>query len=253
MKQHLVEAIRKGVRYDGRKPDEFRKVSVEYGVTLNAEGSARVRAGDCEVIAGVKFELMQPYADTPNEGTLMVNSELTPLASPDFESGPPSIDSIELARVVDRGIRESHAIDVKKLVVKAGEKVWGVSVDIIPLNATGNLIDISGLAVLAALKDAKLPAIAKDGSVDYKTKTKASLPLSKEPIPVTVYVIGGELIVDPTVEEEKAAEARLTISSMDENTICAMQKGGDAPLLVEQIDAMVDLALKKAKELRKAL
>ncbi len=253
MKQHLIKALTKGARYDGRKLDQLREVKVEYGVSANAEGSAKVTMGDTVVLAGVKLALDKPYPDTPEQGNLMVNSELTPLSNPRFESGPPSAESIELARVVDRGIRESEAIDTKTLCLEKGEKVWSVSVDMIPLNAAGNLIDVAGLAAIAALKDAVFPEVDKDGVVDYKKKSKNKLPLSKEPLPVTVYLLGKLYVVDPTEEEEMEADARLTVASLADGSLCAMQKGGVTALSRKQISEMVDLALKKAAELRKAL
>ena len=41
-----------------------------------------------------------------------------PLADPTAEPGPPGEDVIELARVVDRGIRESGMVDLKQLVLE---------------------------------------------------------------------------------------------------------------------------------------
>src|SRR3989338_2540572 len=148
-------------REDGRNFDQYREpISVEYAVSeKSAEGSARVTIGDTVVVAGVKLELSKPYPDTPDEGSIMINVELLPLSSPEFEAGPPSINSIELARVVDRGIRESKAIDFKKLCIKPGEQMWTVIIDIYPINAAGNLFDACALAALAALRDAKFPAI----------------------------------------------------------------------------------------------
>ena len=113
MKKHIIESLKKGVRHDRRKLDEFRKVEVEYGISKSAEGSARVKVGNTEVLAGVKLGIDKPYPDTPDEGCLMVGAELLPLSSPEFEAGPPGIESIEIARVVDRGIRESGTIDMK--------------------------------------------------------------------------------------------------------------------------------------------
>src|SRR3989339_530262 len=116
-KDYIISIAKKGVREDGRAFEEYRQpVKVEYAISGKAaEGSAKVTIGDTVVIAGVKLEVGKPYPDTQDQGTLMVNAEFTPLASPEFEPGPPSIDSIELARVVDRGIRESHVIDFHKL------------------------------------------------------------------------------------------------------------------------------------------
>src|SRR3989338_4461113 len=157
LREHIIKSLSAGIRFDGRKPLEYRKVTVEYGVSKNAEGSSRVKIGETEVIAGVKLSMDKPYSDTPDDGVMSVNAELLPLSSPEFESGPPNEQSIELARVVDRGIRESKAIDTKKLCIKKNEKVWMISVDIVTINDSGNLIDASAIAALAALKDTKFP------------------------------------------------------------------------------------------------
>lgn len=249
--EHLVEALRKGVRMDGRKLDEFRKLTITRGTVATAEGSAHVLCGDTEVIAGVKLDVGAPYPDKPDAGTLMVNAELRPISNPEFELGPPSIESIEVSRVIDRTIRESKVIDEKKLCIKPGESVWTVNVDIVPLNTNGNLIDIGGIAAIAALQDTKLPKLV-DGKADYHEKTAKGLPLEGVPIPVTIVKIGDNLLVDPTEEELEASDARLTVGCLDD-LLCALQKGGKAPLRIEEIDAMIELAMRTAKQIRKVL
>lgn len=251
-KTNLVRYLSEEKRFDGRKLEEFRPIEIEYNVSKTAEGSAKVKIGETEVIAGIKLEIGKPYPDTPDEGGLMVGTELLPLSSPDFEAGPPGIESIEMARVVDRGLRESKAIDNKKLCITKGEKVWTISVDICTINNDGNLLDVSGLAAIAALKVTKFPGF--DGErVDYKTHTDVSVPLLKIPIPVTVFKLKGKYFVDPTSEEEKDFDARLTVTSTEDGTICALQKGGDSPISIEEVEIMTTLALKKAKEIRKSL
>lgn len=252
MKSHLKALIEKGIREDGRKLDEFRKIKIEYGVSTSAEGSARVTIGDTVVIAGVKLEPGTPFPDTPDEGVLMVNTELLPLSSPEFESGPPDIKAIEVSRVVDRGIRESQVIDVKKLCIKKGEQVWMLFVDVYPINEAGNLFDAASIAAIAAIKDAKIPVLDKDGKVDYHKKGTKSIPLSGYPLECTVYMIGDKMLIDPTFEEEELVDARLTVATIG-NNLCAMQKGGSLELEAEQIEKMIDLAAKKTEELRKLL
>lgn len=251
-KAHVIRCLQKGVRYDGRKPEEFRKVSIKTGVSASAEGSALVGVGDTQVMVGVKLSLEKPYPDRPDEGNIMVNAELLPMSSPEFEPGPPGIFAVELARVVDRGIREAHAIDVHKLVVTRGEKVWSVSIDVCTINDDGNLIDASALAALAAVRDAVFP-LYSDDKLDYKTKTDKKLPLTVQPLAVTVYKIGSFLIVDPQPDEEIVMEARLTVTTTEEGKICSLQKGGDQPLTIDEIDQMVGISMDKAKELRKLL
>ncbi len=252
-REHVLKYIVKGTRYDGRTLDEYRQIAIEQGVSHAAEGSARVRIGETEVIAGVKLSLEKPYPDTPAQGNLMINAELTPMSSPLFETGPPGEQAIELSRVIDRGIRESKAIDLTKLCVKEGEQVWSVMVDIVTVNDAGNLFDAGALAAIAALKNAVFPEVKEDGTVDYTKKTDKHVPLVQTPVTITVIKLGDQLLIDPLPVEEGVLDARLTIAFNDANMICAMQKGGETPLTIETIGAMIDLAQEKAKELRKKL
>ncbi|HII17620.1 TPA: exosome complex protein Rrp42 [Candidatus Woesearchaeota archaeon] len=246
---HIVKLLDAGFRLDGRKAEEFREISLETGVTKTAEGSARVKIGGTEVMAGVKMEVVTPYPDAPEDGTIIVNVELMPLSSPDFESGPPGIEAIEISRVVDRGIRESKALNFRKLCIEKDKKVWAVLIDLCTINAEGNLLDACALAALAALRDARLPAY--DGEkIDYRSKAKDSLPLEKIPISVTVSKIGRHFIIDPDAEEEKAIGARITVASLEDGTLCAMQKGGDEALAPDDVIKMIDIATAKANELR---
>jgi len=45
------------------------------------------------------------------------------MASPAFEGGRPTASAIELMRVIERGLRESRAIDTEALCIIAGQKV----------------------------------------------------------------------------------------------------------------------------------
>ena len=240
----------KDLRLDGRKGlTAYRDVSVQYGVSKNAEGSARVRIGETVVLAGVKMAVDTPYPDTPDKGNLMVNAELTPLSSPEFEAGPPSDWAIEIARVVDRALREGEALNLKELVIEPGEKVWTVIIDIVPVNDAGNLLDAASLAALAALSDARFPAL-RDGRIDYHEKTDTRLPLQAKPLLVTVYKTGDFLILDPDYEEEKAMEGRLSVGLLEDGTLCALQKGWAAAFTPEEVLKAVGLAREAADHLR---
>lgn len=241
LRQHILLGLDKDIRLDGRKKDEYREVTIEYDVSRSAEGSARVRCGPTEVLAGVKMGIEEPYPDTPDKGNLMVNAELIPLSSPDFEAGPPSDWSIEVARITDRGIRESGCLEPKTLCIEKGKAVWSVMVDIIPINDSGNLLDMAGLASVAALKGAVFPGV-KDGKADYETRTDKHLHLGSVPVQVTVWKIGKHMIVDPLPEEERMVDARLTITTIEDGTIVALQKGGEASLTIDDIDTMVGMS-----------
>ncbi len=254
VKLKQIEAqIEKSKRLDGRGLTDYREIKIDQGVIEKAEGSASVLLGKTEVLVGVKVETGTPFPDTPDDGVLTVNAELVPLASPDFEPGPPDENSIELARIIDRGIRESHAIDTAKLCIESGKKVFVVFVDVYVLNYDGNLIDASALAAVAALMNTKMPNYeVKDGEVIIK-QGYTPLPMKSHPITVTLGKIKDKLIVDPWLEEEQVIGARLTMAFNDEGNICAIQKGRSGFLTQQQILEGMKLAQKKAAELRKKL
>ncbi len=251
--KQIAQLIDDGKRLDGRKLTEYREITLEQGTIERAEGSARVRIGKTDVVVGIKIEMGEPFPDTPNEGVLTVNAELVPLASPSYEPGPPDENSIELARIVDRGIRESKMIDTEKLCIEPGKKVFVVFVDVYVLNQGGNLIDTSALAAVAALLNTKMANYEiEDGEV--KTKPGyTQLPIRQHPVTVTCAKIGDKLIVDPQLEEEQVMDARLSMAIDDDEDICAIQKGGTGYFLPEQVLEVAKLAGEKAKEMRKRL
>jgi exosome complex component RRP42 len=251
--KQIAQLIAKDNRLDGRGLTDYREIKLEQGLIERAEGSARVLLGKTEVLVGVKVETGEPFPDTPNEGVLTVNAELVPLASSTFEPGPPDENSIELARVVDRGIRESKCIDTEKLVIEAGKKVFVVFVDVYVLNHDGNLIDASALAAVAALLNTKMPNYEiEDGEVKIKPGY-TQLPMKKHPITVTLAKIGDKLLVDPWLEEEQVMDARISMAIDDDENICAIQKGGSGYFEPKQVIEAAKIAKEKAKEMRKKL
>jgi exosome complex component RRP42 len=251
--RQIAQTIDSGKRLDGRALTDFREFKIEQGLIEKAEGSARVHLGNSEVLVGVKVEIGAPFPDTPNEGVMTVNAELVPLASPTYETGPPDETSIELARIVDRGIRESKAIDTEKLCIEPGKKVFVVFVDVWVLNYDGNLIDTAALAAMSALLNTKMPNFEiKDGEVKIK-QGYTPLPLRSHPITVTVGKINDKLIIDPGAEEEQVMDARLTMAINDQGNICAIQKGLAGYFTPQQIIDASKLAQEKAAELRKKL
>jgi len=246
--RYALELIEKDKRIDGRSFEEFRPIEIKKNIINTAEGSADVRFGKTRVIAGVKLTLGEPFPDTPNEGMLIVNADFTPLAAPEFESGPPKEDAIELARVVDRGIRESKCIELEKLVITPGEKVWCIFIDIHIIDHQGNLLDCAALASLVALLNTKIPKL--DGETMLRGEFERDLPVVFKPINITVGKIGDRFLLDPTHIEENVLESKLSIAVRDDDSICAMQKQGSEGLIVEDIEKMVDMVIKKSKEIR---
>lgn len=248
--KRIKEYLEQGKRFDGRKPEEFRKIEIETGISKNAEGSARVKLGNTEVLVGIKMNVTEPYPDAQDKGNLMVTSELIPLSSDRYESGPPTIESVELARIIDRMVRESKFIQLEKLCIKEGEKVWNIMIDIYAINADGNLLDAAGIGAIAALRNAKIPKYdKKEEKVLYGELTNEKIPTKKEtPISITFHKIGDNFIVDPTREEEDVSETRVTIGSAN-GIISSIQKGNETALKIEEFEKVLDLVEKVWKNL----
>lgn len=180
---------------------------------------------------------------------LSTTAELLPLASPTFEPGPPDEVAIELARIVDRGIRSSNAVDLNALFIEK-DKVRMVFVDIYVLDHDGNLIDASALAAMAALLNARLPKY-EDGQL-IRAERSESLNVGQKVVTCTFSKIGSQIVLDPGIDEEKAMGARLTLATTPEH-VCAIQKGGRGAFTRDELINLVDVSFEKGNELRKLL
>ncbi|KXB02304.1 RNA-binding protein [candidate division MSBL1 archaeon SCGC-AAA261F17] len=245
-RDYIFNLAQQDKRTDARALDQYREISVEPGWAGNAEGSALVKIGNTQVLAGVKLEKGTPYPDKPESGVLTTTAELVPIAHPTFEPGPPGEETVELARVTDRGIRESEMIDLDKLCIEPEEEVWMVYIDIYVLDHDGNLLDASALASATALWNVEI-------SEDLEDWTLPSFPISKKPISTTLAKVNGKLMVDPSFNEESVMDARITISTLENGDICAMQKGGSGPLTRKDLRQAREWARTKSEELRKYL
>jgi exosome complex component RRP42 len=201
--------------------------------------------GDTIVYAGVKFQLMTPYPDRPNEGGLMCGAEVRPVAGRNWEPGPPSPQSIELGRVVDRGIRESGCIDVKSLCIIPGEKAWQVILDLFAISDDGNLFDAFALAAIAALKTASVPCERFDIGPDYP------LEVSTIPIMCSYHKVGNRFVYDASYKEELGGDERIHITLGEEYHVHSLQKGLKGIFSADEFAEIMEKAKDKSTELRK--
>jgi len=285
-RDYITKLAEQGKRIDGRTFDSYRTIDIETKVVNKAEGSARVKIGNTQVLCGIKMDIGEPFPDTPATGVMSTAAEFVPLASPDFESGPPRENAIELARVVDRGVRESQVIQLEKLCVSPGEKVWLVFIDIHILDYDGNLFDAASLAALAALLTTKVPLSrfiktlnekeraswqeqlkdiyripgvdevpfgADETSTDKKIVENFPLPMIEPPISCTAVKINDFVLFDPCFDEEIIADARLTVATDNKGDLRAMQKGLSGSFTREEIQKVIKGALDNGQEIRKKL
>lgn len=249
--ENIIKSIKRGERIDGRGLYDYRPLEVVLNPIQKASGSSLVRLGGTQVIAGVKLELGEPFPDRPNEGVLQVHAEFVPLASPSFEPGPPDENSIEIARIIDRSLREPKAVKLDTLVVEPGKVVWVVFDDIYLVDHQGNITDASMMASMLALATAKIPGLVKT-ETGYRvdnTKQTGPLPINTLVVTVTMGIYGDTIVVDPSLEEEAVLDSFLTIAVDEAGRICGVQKRGMKGFSRNTLENAVNTALSKGRDL----
>jgi exosome complex component RRP42 len=253
-REKILELLKTGKRIDGRSFDEQRPLTIETGVIPKANGSARVKLGNTEVITGVKIQLDKPFPDLGDKGILICTAEILPLADPNAEPGPPNEEVIELARVVDRGIRETEMIDLHQLVLIENKSVIGMFIDSSVIDSGGNLFDACSYASVAGILSCTVPKYeVKDEAPVLVEGVTSKPPIKTLPVSVTMARIGDYVIVDPSRDEESCMDARITITTNSDGNICAVQKGGSDGFTAEQLIQCAETALSVGRKIRKQL
>ncbi|MFW9894613.1 MAG: exosome complex protein Rrp42 [Candidatus Thorarchaeota archaeon] len=253
-KSYIKSNLRKEERIDGRGLWDYREFNIKSDIIASAEGSADVTLGDTRIITGLKYEVGEPFPDLPDEGVCTVMAELLPLASPLFERGPPDEQSIELARVVDRGIRHADCVQTKKLCIKEKEAVYILFVDMYVMNHDGNLIDTGAIGALTTLLSAHVPeGILGENGLEWTGKYLTGKDIVNElPLALTYGKVDDIVFLDPKLPEELVCEGKISIS-VTENKITSIQKSGAATFSIEEINMLAKKSLEIGQKLRKQL
>ncbi|WVZ75078.1 hypothetical protein U9M48_023169, partial [Paspalum notatum var. saurae] len=251
----IERALQSDLRVDGRNSFDFRTLKITFG---REDGTSEVQLGETHVMAYVTAQLVQPYWDRPNEGTLAIFTEFSPMADPAFEAGRPGESAIELGRVIDRGLRPSRAVDMESLCVVAGRHVWSVRVDLHILDNGGNLIDAANIAALAALSTFRRPECTVGG--DDGQQVIVHDPEVRDPIPLTIHHMpiavtfayfgeGNIVVLDPTYKEEAVMGGRVSATINSNGDVCAIQKAGVEGVMSGVIMQCLRIASVKAADI----
>ncbi|KAF2762497.1 ribosomal protein S5 domain 2-like protein [Pseudovirgaria hyperparasitica] len=189
---HLSPASKSqtSVRPNGRKPTEFRKLSVNTDSLTHCNGSAVVRMGNTAVVCGVRGEILLAR-DVPNPPTISTNDEdndrdelarlglLVPNVELSTGSNPSHIpgqapsglaqslasrllqllSTTGLVASKDLRIWYQPIIEQEPEVGSEPEIIayWTLYLDILYISLDGAALDAAWLAMLAALRSVKLP------------------------------------------------------------------------------------------------
>ncbi|CAM9786358.1 unnamed protein product [Pylaiella littoralis] len=284
----IIRALRSGRRADGRQLGDMRLLRMVFA-RAEGEASAEIQLGRTRVLGVVTGEVVPPFPDRPTDGFLHFNVELGPMAAANFGERHSAL-SVEIARVIEVGVKESQALDTEALCIIGGEKVWQLRCDVHVLDHGGNLIDACVLATMAALRHFRRPEVTIDGSkvVVHHTDDKEPHPLALHHVPICVTFaifedtgdvlvsrptggggtsksVGGMsgagmsssvtqyTAVDPTEAEEEVMKGRITFALTVHKEICALHKNGGVAMTRETILGCARLAAVKVEEIHHVL
>ncbi|KAL7664547.1 Uncharacterized protein ABC855_g2692 [[Candida] zeylanoides] len=252
--EHFVrEALKLGHRVDGRRLDEARAPAI----TLHDEyGHVEVQWGATRLAVRVSADITAPYDDRPFEGLFSISTEISPMASPQFDAARANDDEVLVSRLIEKAIRRSNALDLEALCIVAGAKVWSIRADIHFLDFDGALVDSACLGVMVALQHFRKPDISVAGEdvVVHAMDERQPVALSVLHIPICVSFsffnpsgveenIKGDRndeisIVDASRQEEALRDGVLVITLNKNRELVQVSKSGGLP-----IDAAVLMAL----------
>ena len=213
-----------------------------------------VYLGDTVASATICASLEAPYPHRQSEGSIRFSVSLSPWDR--LAAGTKLMsESIEASRVIERGLKESSAVDLEALCVLAGRRVWHLHVDVRVLSDCGNALGAAGLAALGILccyrrPDTSIDPDAPGGVAIHSTNDREPLPLTLHhlPIPITLALFRSEIdqgvmdvvtVLDPAWKEEATSSGSFLATVTPQGEICAIQKSqGDGMSPIEVFDVL---------------
>lgn len=223
-RRFLLDGVAHGFRNDGRGCFDYRRITFETGTIPTAMGSCRLRAGDTDLIVGVKCEMvaMKPGRGRPDAGHFQIVVECAASVSKALVDGWAGDDwGRDLSAMLEALCAGDDVVDRRALCVAPGAFAWEVYVDVLVLASGGNLLDSISLALCAALSETLLPKVEVEDAmeegesvqlkVDDRPEKGTPFPLKKIPLCVTVTQINNQFLFDVTPEEETCSDAMICV------------------------------------------
>lgn len=214
---------KKGLRLDGRKPDELRPVKLQVGVLSNADGSAYIEHGKNKILAGVygPREVHPKHLALPDRTVVKCRYHMAPFSVQERKSPAPSRREIELSKVIRESLEPA------------------IFMEYYPRT----MIDIF-VEVLQA-----------DGGTRCASITAAALALADSGIPMRDLVVAcaagkvdDTIVLDLMDTEDKMGSADVPVALMPNlNAVTLLQM--DGTLSTDEFESAVNLALEGCKQI----
>jgi len=230
-------------RFDGRRPDQLRPLSIEPNYLDHAEGSAFVRSGNTWVLCTASMEERVPqFLRGSGSGWVTAEYGMLPRSTntrTDREAarGRQSGRSLEIQRLIGRALRSVTSLD------RRGERNFIIDCDVIRADGGTRTASITGGCVALAQALQKL--------VD--AGTLASLPMDGLVAAVSVGVIDGEPLLDIDYSEDSTAEVDFNVVMNSRGELVEVQGTAEGRAFERaMMDRLVDLAAAGIAQLHEA-
>ena len=102
-----------GIRSDGRKVNETRKVTIKAGVLKNADGSAYIEFGGNKILAGVfgPRDVHPKHLSNADTGILRVRYHMEPFSVDERKKPAPSRREIEISKVIKEALEPAVMLE----------------------------------------------------------------------------------------------------------------------------------------------
>ena len=229
-------------RVDGRSSDQLRSISIERGWSDHAEGSALISFGGTKVLCTASFTAGVPrWKVGKGEGWVTAEYAMLPRATHDRNDREAVKGKIggrthEISRLIGRSLRS--IVDVREL----GENTIVIDCDVLQADGGTRTAAITGAYI--ALAD------AIEWAKQNKLVPAKSQPLSDSVAAISVGIIDGVPYLDLAYEEDVRAETDMNVVVTGSGKFVEVQGTAEgAPFDRDELNALLDLALKGTKEL----
>lgn len=151
MKEEIKLLDENGLRLDGRKPDEMRKIEARAGVLKNADGSGYFAFGNSVAVAGVygPRRVIPQHLEDPEKAIIKCIYSMAPFSTKERVSPAPSRRSIEISMVLRK------ALESVVFLHEFPRTMIEVYVEIVDANASTRCAALNAAAI--AMADAGIP------------------------------------------------------------------------------------------------
>lgn len=214
---------KKGLRLDGRKPNELRSIKFEVGIITNANGSAYVEQGKNKILAGVygPREVHPKHLALQDRTLLKCRYHMAPFSVQERKSPAPSRREVELSKVIRESLEPAIFMEYYPRTM--------IDVFVEVLQADGGTRCASINAAALALAD-------------------SGIPMRDLVVACAAGKVDDTIVLDLMDTEDKVGSADVPVALMPNlNAVTLLQM--DGILSLEEFEGAVNLALEGCKQI----